>query len=348
MREAFVRLLSGETLTTPEAYALMCDLMRGNFTPAQMGAILGALRARGEKEEELLGFAQAMRDCAVPFTVPSGTLVADNCGTGGDGKHTLNISTGAALLAFALGVPVVKHGNRSVSSRSGSADFLESLGFPIDLPKASMEMLFATTGFAFLYAPLYHPAMRAVQGVRKELGVRTVFNILGPLTTPCPVAYKMVGVYDQKLLEPVAYVLSFLGVRRGLVVWGEPGVDEVSVSGRTFGVLVDRGTVETFSFHPRELGLPEYPVEAIQGEDAEGNVRLFLEVLQNKRQGAHYDALTLNAAFLVWLAEKAETVAQAFEQVTEAIRSGMALAKVQDLVAAAQSIRGGEGDGEHS
>ncbi|MCS7241784.1 MAG: anthranilate phosphoribosyltransferase [Candidatus Caldatribacterium sp.] len=348
MRTTFVRLLTGESLTTPEAYALMCDLMRGDFTPAQMGAILGILRVRGETKEELLGFAQAMRDFAVPFVVPSGVLVADNCGTGGDGQHTLNISTGAALLAFALGVPVVKHGNRSVSSRSGSADFLENLGFPVDLPKASMEALFAKTGFAFLYAPLYHPAMRTVQGVRKELGVRTVFNILGPLTTPCSIAYKMVGVYDPKLLEPVAYVLLLLGVRRGLVVWGEPGVDEVSVSGVTHCILVSGGKMEAFSFHPREVGLPEYPVEAIRGGDAKDNVRLFLAVLQNTHQGAHYDALVLNAAFLVWLAERADTVSQAFAQVKEAIQSGKALARVRELVAVAQRMRGGEGHGEHS
>lgn len=348
MKEIFARLLDGEVLTMSQAYALMCDLMQGNFTPAQMGAILGVLRIRGEKKEELLGFAQAMRDFAVPFSIPSGAFVADNCGTGGDAKYTLNISTGAALLAFALGVPVVKHGNRSVSSRSGSADFLESLGFPIDLPKDSMEKLFAQTGFAFLYAPLYHPAMRTVQGVRKELGVHTVFNILGPLTTPCSIAYKMVGVYNLELLEPVAYVLSLLGVRRGLVVWGEPGVDEVSVSGTTHCVLVDGERVHAFTFHPRELGLSEHPVEAVRGGDASDNVRLFLEVLKGERQGAHRDALVLNAAFLIWLAERAKTVSQAFRQVMEAIQSGKALAKVQELVAVARKIRGGEEDGKHS
>ncbi len=348
MKEIFVRLLNGEVLTTSQAYTLMYNLMQGNFTPAQIGAILGALRIRGEKKEELLGFAQAMRDFAVPFSIPSGAFVADNCGTGGDEKCTLNISTGAALLAFALGVPVVKHGNRSVSSRSGSADFLENLGFPIDLPKDSMEKLFAWTGFAFLYAPLYHPAMRTVQGVRKELGVRTVFNILGPLTTPCSIAYKMVGVYDPRLLEPVAYVLPLLGVRRGLILWGEPGVDEVSVSGTTHCVLVDGEGVHAFTFHPRELGLSVYPVEAVRGGDASDNVRIFLEVLKGERQGAHRDALVLNAAFLVWLAERAKTIPQAFKQVMEVIQSGKALAKVQELVAVARGIREGEEDGKHS
>ncbi len=348
MKEVLVRLLNGGILTTPEAYALMHELMQGNLTPAQMGAILGVLRIRGEGKEELLGFAQAMRDFAVPFSVPPGVLVADNCGTGGDAQGTLNISTGAALLAFTLGVPVVKHGNRSVSSRSGSADFLESLGFPVDLPKASMEMLFATTGFAFLYAPLYHPAMRTVQGVRRELGVRTVFNILGPLTTPCPVAYKMVGVYDSKLLEPVAYVLSLLGVRRGLVVWGEPGVDEVSISGRTHCILVSEGKMQHLTFHPREVGLSEYPVEAIRGGSASDNARIFLEILQGGQKGAHHDVLLLNTAFFVWLAEKAVTIRDALEQVEEAIRSGKALKKVQELVAAARRIQGGVDGGEHS
>lgn len=348
MKEVFTQLLNGDVLTASQAYALMGALMRGEFTPAQMGAILGVLRVRGESKEELFGFAQAMRDHAVPFSVPSGVLVADNCGTGGDGRGTVNLSTGAALLAFSLGVPVVKHGNRSVSSRSGSADFLESLGFPIDLPREAMEALFAQTGFAFLYAPLYHPAMRAVQGVRRELGVRTVFNILGPLTTPCAVAYKMVGVYSPDLLEPVAYVLSLLGVRRGLVVWGEPGVDEVSVSGGTRGVFVDQGRMEPFTLHPAEVGLSEYPVEAIQGGSAEENARLFLDILEGKRKGAHYDALLLNAAVLVWLAEKAETISGALEKVEEAIASGEALVKVRKLIATAQRLQGGGGNGEHS
>lgn len=348
MKEALLRVLNGEILTTSEAYALMCELMQGKFTPAQMGAILGVLRVRRERKEELLGFAQAMRDFAIPFSVPSGMLVADNCGTGGDGKGTMNISTGAALLAFALGIPIVKHGNRSVSSRSGSADFLESLGFPVDLPKESMEVLFATTGFAFLYAPLYHPAMRTVQGVRRELGVRTVFNVLGPLTTPCFVAYKMVGVYDPELLEPVAYVLSLLGVRRGLAVWGEPGVDEVSVSGTTHCILVSEGQVETLTFHPREVGLREYPVEAIQGGSAHDNAQLFLEILQGKRKEAHYEALILNTAFLVWLAERAETIPQALEQVEGIVQSGEALERIQELVATARGIRGGAENGKHS
>ncbi|WP_438315304.1 anthranilate phosphoribosyltransferase [Candidatus Caldatribacterium sp. SIUC1] len=342
--EILLRVLHGEVLGASEAYTLMHALMSGEFTQAQMGAILGILRVRGERKEELLGFARAMRDFATPFPIPSGCLVADNCGTGGDGQGTLNISTGAALLAFALGVPIVKHGNRSVSSRSGSADFLEHLGFPVDLARDAMERLFAATGFAFLYAPLYHPAMRAVQGVRRELKVRTVFNILGPLTTPCSVAYKMVGVYDPKLLEPVAHVLSFLGVRRGLVVWGEPGVDEVSVSGKTHCLLVGEGRTSPLTFHPHEVGFPEYPVEEIQGGDPAENARLFLNILSGEVRGAHRDALVVNAAFLVWLSERAGTLTEAVQKVERAIDSGQALERVKELLEVAQKMRE---DGEH-
>jgi anthranilate phosphoribosyltransferase len=346
--EILLRVLHGEVLGASEAYTLMHGLMSGEFTQAQMGAILGVLRVRGERKEELLGFARAMRDFATPFLIPAGCLAADNCGTGGDGRGTLNISTGAALLAFALGVPVVKHGNRSVSSRSGSADFLEHLGFPIDLAKDAMERLFAETGFAFLYAPLYHPAMRAIQGVRRELKVRTVFNILGPLTTPCSVAYKMVGVYDPKLLEPVAYVLSLFGVRRGLVVWGEPGVDEVSVSGKTCCLLVDEGRISPLTFHPHEVGFPEYPVEEIQGGDPAENARLFLDILSGEVRGAHRDALVVNAAFLVWLSERARTLTEAVQKVEKAIDSGRALERVEELLGVARRMREGGEHGRHS
>lgn len=343
-----VRVLDGEVLGVEEAYELMQGLMGGEFTPAQMGAILATLRFRREKKEELLGFARAMRDWATTFTVPSACAVADNCGTGGDGKGTLNISTGAALLAHALGVPVVKHGNRSVSSRCGSADFLEGLGFPIDLPKESMEELFIRTKFAFLFAPLYHPAMRVVQGVRRELGVRTVFNLLGPLTTPCPVHYKMVGVYSLELLEPVAYVLSHLGVERGLVVFGEPGVDEVSVCGTTHCILVTPQRIERFVFRPESANLPVYLLEAIRGGEPQENICLFLEVLQGEVRGAPRAALVLNAAFLVWLSERAKTVFEALRLVEEAIDSGCALESVKKLLEEAQRIRGGEESGDRS
>jgi len=346
--ELLTQVLCGKTLTPEEAYQLMQGMMEGAFTPAQMGALLATLRLRGETREELLGFARAMKDRAMVFRIPSSWEVADNCGTGGDGKGTLNISTGAALLAHALGVPVVKHGNRSVSSRCGSADFLEGLGFPIDLPQSIMEELFARTKFAFLFAPLYHPAMRAVQGVRRELGVRTTFNLLGPLTTPCPVHYKMVGVYSLELLEPVAYVLLHLGVERGLVVFGEPGVDEVSVCGTTHCVLVTSQKIERFVFHPEEVGLPVYPLSAIQGGEPQENVFLFLEVLEGRVRKAPRDALALNAAFLLWLSKKAESVPEALGKVGEAIDSGRALENLKALLEEAGKLRRGEGHGSHS
>lgn len=331
------RLVCGEQLNREEAYHLMCDIVGEAFTPAQLGAILAMLRLRKETGEELSGFVRAIRERAIPFPVSPSIEVADNCGTGGDGTGTFNISTASALLAVGAGVKVVKHGNRAVSSSSGSADFLEHLGIPIEASPQTMQALFADTGFAFLYAPLYHPAMRVVQGVRKELGIRTVFNLLGPLVNPCRVHYKLVGVCEPELLFPVGEALRELGVKKGLVVWGEPGMDEVSLVGKSEMVLVTEGMLETFSFHPQEVGLRTCTLSELRGGSPEENATLFFEILQGKLKGPLRDAVVLNAAFLLWLCERASSLSEALQLLEDVLTSGRALRTVEAIVDTARA-----------
>ncbi|MGC8778611.1 MAG: anthranilate phosphoribosyltransferase, partial [Candidatus Caldatribacteriaceae bacterium] len=323
-REILERLVNGERLDEGEAYLMMRGVMEGNFSLVQLGAMLAVLQMRGEEGEELSGFVRAVREKAVPFSVSSQVPVADNCGTGGDNAGTFNISTAAALLSVSVGIKMVKHGNRSVTSRSGSADFLEHLGIPVEASPEAMRFLFEKTGFAFLYAPRYHPAMRAVQGVRKELGIRTVFNLLGPLVNPCAVDYKLVGVYDPRLLEPVGMVLGTLRVKRGLVVFGEPGMDEVSLAGESQMALWEEGAMRFFTFHPREVGLPQCSLADLQGGTPEENVHIFLDILRGKERGALRKAVLLNAAFLLWLSERTFSVAEALGLLEAAIESGRA------------------------
>ncbi|MGQ9473863.1 MAG: anthranilate phosphoribosyltransferase [Candidatus Caldatribacteriaceae bacterium] len=337
-RKILERLIGGGRLSEEESYLVMQGIMEGSFTPLQIGAILSLLRTRREEGEELAGFVRAIRERAVPFVIPEAEAVADNCGTGGDGAGTFNISTASALLAVSLGVKIVKHGNRSVTSHSGSADFIERLGIKIEVSPSAMQTLFDQTGFAFLYAPLYHPAMRAVQEVRRELKIRTVFNLLGPLVNPCAIHYKLVGVYDPGLLEPVGKVLLHLGVKRGLVVWGEPGMDEVSLVGESKMALVEGGSLHFFSFHPQEVGLEVCKLSDLGGGNPQENVEVFWKILRNEYGGPLRDALLINAAFLVWLSEQAASVSDALKALDEALKSGRVLQVVEDIISCAKGV----------
>jgi len=321
-----------------ESYALMSHLMEERFSDSQVGAILCAFRFKGETPQEIAGFASAMRDKAIPFPLTNDTVAIDNCGTGGDGKGTFNISTASALLANAMGLKVVKHGNRSVSSRCGSADFLETLSIRIDLPVEKMQRFFDETGFAFLYAPLYHPAMKAVQKVRKELGIRTVFNLLGPLTNPAPISHKLVGVYKAELVEPVAHALAQLGIQRGMVLWGEPGIDEVSVCGITRIALIENNTIQTMEFHPEQIGLKTCPIEELSGGNPHANAQLFYHLLQGDLRGTLRTAVVLNTAFLIWLVQPEFSLHDAFTQTETIIDSGKAREKIRQMIILSNKI----------
>lgn len=336
LQAALAKVLAGRDLTAAEAEAAMDVIMSGAATPAQVAGYLVALRMKGETPAEIAGSARAMRRHATPVrTRRQGVM--DTCGTGGDGRHTFNISTVAAVVVAAAGVPVAKHGNRSVSSRCGSADVLEALGVRLDLDAAALGRCLDEVGIAFLFAPRLHGAMRHAAGPRRELGVRTIFNLLGPLTNPAGARYQLLGVYAAELVEPVARVLVDLGVERALVVHGAPGLDEMSVCGPTVVARVEGGSVTLGRVEPADAGLPVYPLEAIAGGDPAHNAAIARQVLEG-RPGAYRDAVLLNAAGALLAAGRVADLREGVAVAARTIDSGAALAKLQAWVRRTQEL----------
>lgn len=329
-------LLEGRDLTRDQARELMGRIMTGTLPPVLLAGHLVALRSKGESVEELVGFAEAMRGHAVPIPAKRRDLL-DTCGTGGDSSGTFNISTAAALLAAAMGIGVAKHGNRAVSSRSGSADVLEALGVHIDLSPVQIAGLIDSLGIGFLFAPALHPAMRHALPVRRELGVRTVFNVLGPLTNPAGVDRQLLGVYHPALCEPVCRALRELGCRKAFVVHGQGGMDEVSPSGTTKVAALQDGLVRVFEFEPRDAGLDPVPAAAVAGGSAPGNARLIREIFAGGRRDAAV-AVLLNAGFAAVAADAAADVREGVELARRALDSGAALGLLEDLCAASAAL----------
>ena len=319
MREQLAKAMRGCPLTEDEAGAAMTAIMEGSATPAQIGALLAALAARGETEDEVVGFARTMRSRAVPL--PSRGAV-DTCGTGGDGACTFNISTVASLVVAACGVPVAKHGNRSASGSCGSADVLEALGLRIDPPAATVARSLAEVGWAFLFAPSFHAATRHAAGPRKELGVRTVFNLLGPLTNPALPEAQVVGVPRPELTGFMARCLQRLGVRRAWVVHGG-GLDELSPCGPTTVASFDDLGQKCFVLDPADAGIGTCSPEALRGGDPPANAAILRGVLAGER-GPRRDAVLLNAAAALVVAGRAENVRDGVAQAAEAVDSGRA------------------------
>lgn len=316
------KLIDRNDLTGDEAAALMTSMMSGALSPAQIAAVLTALRMKGETVGEITGFAEAMREKAVRVDTQRSDLV-DTCGTGGDSQHTFNVSTATAIVAAAMGIPVAKHGNRAVSSRCGSADVLEELGVKIDLEAEAIGELIDRVGIGFLFAPAHHPAMKNVGPVRKELGVRTVFNLLGPLTNPAPVRRQLVGVFRSDLTEKVARAFQALGSEKVFVVHGADGTDEVSVTGETIVSVLENGGVRTTVFRPEDAGVPRATLGEIRGGTSQDNACHLLDVLRG-RHGPRRDAVVLNAAFVAVVADRARSIAQGARLASDAIDSGAA------------------------
>jgi anthranilate phosphoribosyltransferase len=317
------RLIDRQDLTRDAAQALLVSIMDGDLTAPQIAAILTALRMKGETVDEIAGFAAAMRDKAVAVKTKRSGLV-DTCGTGGDARHTFNISTAAALVAAAMGIPVAKHGNRAVSSKCGSADVLEALGVNIDLAPDQTGRLIDRVGIGFLFAPRYHPAMKHAAPVRRQMGVRTVFNILGPLTNPAGVKRQLIGVFKQDLTEVVCRVLRALGSEKVYVAHGLDGTDEVSLAGQTQITALENGTIRTFRFTPEEAGLERADLSALSGSSPEENAGHIKEVLAGCN-GARSDATLLNAGFVAALTGITPDPREGVRLAREAIRSGRAL-----------------------
>ena len=338
-REVLATLIAGRDLDAATAETLMNAVMAGEVPTARLAGILAALRAKGETVAEISGLARAMRDNAVAVR-PARTDLVDTCGTGGDGTGTFNISTATALVAAGMGCGVAKHGNRAVSSACGSADVLEELGVDLNLAPDAVADLIDAVGLGFLFAPGLHPAMRHAMPARRELGVRTVFNVLGPLTNPAGARRQLLGVFDPELCAPLAEVLGALGAEKAFVVHGAGGLDEVSLLGTTrVAALVD-GTVTTSTFDPRDVGLAPCRPEDLAGGDAARNAAIIRGILAGE-PGPAADVVALNAAFVAVVADKASDVAGGLALARAALASGAAARVLENLVARSAALAGG-------
>jgi anthranilate phosphoribosyltransferase len=335
IREAIKMLIDNLSFSEAEMAECMKEIMEGKTTDAQIGAFLLGLRIKGETVEEITGAARIMREKAITIKAPEGVL--DTCGTGGDMSHTFNISTTTAIVVSACGIPVAKHGNRSVSSQSGSADLLETLGVKIDLPPEKVQDCLFETGFGFLFAPLFHPAMKYAIGPRREMGIRTIFNILGPLTNPAGARRQLLGVFSDKLTETLALVLGNLGAIDAMVIHGEDGLDEISISDATKVSRFKDGRVENFFVAPEDFGIGRREIDLIRGGNKEENAMITLSILKGEK-GPKRDIVLMNSSAALMVAGKAEDFRTARLIAADAIDSGMAAKKLEEVKRVSSSL----------
>ncbi|MDH3734289.1 MAG: anthranilate phosphoribosyltransferase [Gemmatimonadota bacterium] len=332
MTDTIRKALDGHSLTAVEAEAAFDRFMDGTASPEEMAALLTELKGRGERPEEVAGGVRALRKAMVPLDVGRDDAI-DTCGTGGGSLTTFNISTASAIVAVGGGVKIAKHGNRSFTSKCGSADLLETLGVPVELDLESERRFFEDTGFVFMYAPAHHPAMRHVGPVRRELGVTTIMNLLGPLANPAGVRRQVIGVASSDLLDLVAASLVELGHERALVVHGEPGLDELSPLGPTRALQVETGTLTEMTVHPADFGWPAFDVTDLAGGDPTENAQRVRAVVVGEEGGAARAAVVLNAGAAFWVAGMADDLAQGVEKAEESIGSGAAGRTLEALAA---------------
>ena len=333
LKPSIQAVVDGQTLRREQARDAMEIIMNGEASPAQIGSLLTALRMRGETDEELAGFAEVMRSRALHVPLPDDMPVVDTCGTGGDGAQTFNISTTAAFVVAGAGVRVAKHGNRAATSRCGSADVLEALGVRIELSPDTVAECVDRVGIGFMYAPAFHPAMRFAGPVRREIGVRTVFNLLGPIINPAGARHQVVGVPDAAVAARLARVLGMLGSQHVLVVHAHEGLDEIGVAGpSTVSEMVLRGSawVTTYDVTPEQFGLPRHAQEAVRGGSVSDNVAITERVLGGA-VGAQRDVVLFNAAAALYAADAVPTIADGFRVAAESIDSGAARARLAAL-----------------
>jgi anthranilate phosphoribosyltransferase len=330
--QAIRRIVEGQDLDRNEMHGVFCAVMDGQASDIQKSALLIALRMKGETAEEITGAAMAMRERVTPLEIDRETLV-DTCGTGGDGRGTFNISTVAALVAAAAGASVAKHGNRAVSSACGSADLLAQLGVNIDLDARQMSAVLSRTGISFLFAPKLHPAMAAVIGVRRELGLRTIFNLLGPLTNPAFARRQVLGVFAHDRVETVARVLMNLGAERALVVHSRDGLDEISISAPTFVCELRDGALRSYELNPEDLGVALGTLDDVAGGDPATNAAIAMRVLEGEA-GPRQEIVAANAGAALYVAGSAKSLREGVGQARAAIVSGAALQKLRELIAA--------------
>ncbi len=326
---AIKTMIDGKDLTEQEAYEAIDQVMSGQATDAQIAGLLVALRVKGEAVAEITGGARALAEKANRIH-PKVDFCVDPVGTGGDGTNTFNISSTAAIVAAAAGANVAKHGNRSVSSRSGSADFYESIGINIALSPLAVERSIEETGFGFMFAPNFHPAMRFAGPVRRQLGVRNIFNILGPLSNPASANAQVLGVYDQAIMPFIAKTLQNLGEKHSMVVHGSDGSDEITNAGETYVLEVFPDHIDEYTITPEQFGLPRYTLDDIQGGTPEENAQISLRILQGEK-GPHRDIVVLNAAATIYVGQKAASMAEAITIAQDVLDSGKAMRKLDEI-----------------
>ena len=334
IRDSVRKLVEGKDLSKDEAFEAMSDIMSGNVSEPLIASFLTALRMKGETVAEIAGCARAMREKAIKIETKRSDVI-DTCGTGGDSLGTFNISTTAAIVSSGAGAIVAKHGNRAISSRCGSADVLKALGVNIETPKEKVEQCLDEVGIAFLFAPMMHGAMKYAAPVRRELGIRTVFNILGPLTNPAGARRQLIGVFDARLTEPLANVLLELGSERAMVVHGEGGLDEISTLGKTTISELKNGAVSTYEFDHLSVGVPATSIREIAGGDAEFNAQIVREIISGKKSPQR-DITVLNAGAALYVAGMASTLKEGIGLANESIDSGNSQKKLDALIAVTQ------------
>ncbi|HUJ15929.1 MAG TPA: anthranilate phosphoribosyltransferase [Thermoanaerobaculia bacterium] len=336
--EAIKKIVAGQHLERDAMYDVFGHVMDGKASDVQKSAFLVALRMKGETAEEITGAAMAMRERVTPLKT-NGANVIDTCGTGGDGRGTFNISTVAALVAAGAGATVAKHGNRKVSSACGSADLLTELGVAVDLDAPRMTEVLRRTGISFLFAPKLHPAMGAVAGIRSELGVRTIFNVLGPLTNPAFAKRQVLGVYSDPLVDVLARVLLALGAEHAMVVHSRDGLDEISVSAPTHVCEVCYGEIRSYELTPEEIGIRRHALQAVAGGDSRENARIARSVLGGE-EGAPADIVAANAGAALYVAGAVPTIRDGVALAQESMRTGRGMQKLESLVAATRELAG--------
>ncbi|MGQ9520028.1 MAG: anthranilate phosphoribosyltransferase [Candidatus Fervidibacter sp.] len=329
--DALRKVVNRKNLTQSEAKKAMGAIMSGEATPAQIAAFLVALRMKGETVAEITGFAEAMKESAIKVDTNRRPVV-DTCGTGGDRIKTFNISTVAAFVVAGSGVTVAKHGNRSITSKAGSADVLEALGFNLQMPPEKAKKALDEIGISFLFAPIFHPAMKHALGPRREIGLRTVFNLLGPVVNPCPLDGQLMGVYDGSLTPTIARVLSNLNVKRAFVIHSLDGMDEISVTSATQVSEIKAGEVNTYVVFPEDFGFKRSDPSELEGGTAEENAKLLRAILSNEVEGPKRDVVILNAAATIAAAGVTDSIKEAIPIADESIKSGAALKKLEALI----------------
>jgi anthranilate phosphoribosyltransferase len=329
IKEAIGLVVSGSSLTAEQAELAMQEIMTGEVTPAQLGAFLTALKLKGEKADEITGFARAMRGKAVHVNAAGPVL--DIVGTGGDGSGSINISTAAAVIAAAAGLKVAKHGNRAMSSKCGSADVLEALGVKIDLDAGQVQKCLEEAGISYMFAQVFHPAMKYAAAPRREIGIRTVFNILGPLTNPAGAERMVLGVASEPMVDDMSLVLQGLGCKHALVVHGEDGMDEITVSGKTYIGELQNGSIKRFTITPEDFGMSRADVRSLRGGEAKENAEMLRRVFSGAR-GPQRDVVVLNAAAGLLAGDKVESLSQGVTLAGEIIDNGKALEKLEQLI----------------